>query len=37
MNWESHISIDPKVLSGKPTVKGTRLAVDIIIELLAQG
>lgn len=31
------ISIDPDVLVGKPTIKGTRLAIDFIIELLTQG
>jgi uncharacterized protein (DUF433 family) len=29
--------LDPKVLVGKPVVKGTRLAVEFIIELLANG
>lgn len=37
MNWRERISIDPDVLVGKPVVKGTRLAVEFIIELLAQG
>ena len=29
--------IDPGVLAGKPIVKGTRLTVEFIIDLLAQG
>ena len=37
MNWEDRITIDPAVLVGKPVVKGTRLAVEFIIDLLAQG
>jgi uncharacterized protein (DUF433 family) len=37
MNWQSRIMIDPNVLVGKPTIKGTRLAVELIIDLLAQG
>ena len=37
MNWEKRIAIDPKVLVGKPVIKGTRLAVEFIIDLLAQG
>ncbi|MCL4870781.1 MAG: DUF433 domain-containing protein [Anaerolineae bacterium] len=37
MNWQEHIVIDPHILVGKPVVKGTRLAVDFIIDLLAQG
>ncbi len=31
------IVIDPNILVGKPVVKGTRLAVEFIIDLLAQG
>jgi len=37
MDWQERIAIDPKILVGKPVVKGTRLAVEFIIELLAQG
>ncbi len=37
MNWEDRITVDPKVLVGKPVVKGTRLAVEFIVELLANG
>ncbi len=35
--WQGHIVADPKILVGKPVVKGTRLAVELIIDLLAQG
>jgi uncharacterized protein (DUF433 family) len=35
--WQDRIAIDPAVLLGKPTIKGTRLAVDFLIELLAEG
>jgi uncharacterized protein (DUF433 family) len=37
MDWQSRITTDPKVLAGKPIVKGTRLAVDFVVDLLAQG
>jgi uncharacterized protein (DUF433 family) len=37
MNWEERITIDPNILVGKPVIKGTRLAVEFVIELLAQG
>jgi uncharacterized protein (DUF433 family) len=37
MEWKDYITIDPAVVVGKPVIKGTRLAVDFIIELLAQG
>jgi len=33
----SRIVIDPEVLSGKPVIKGTRIPVYLIIELLANG
>ena len=29
--------VDPAVLTGKPVVKGTRLAVEFVLGLLAQG
>ena len=37
MPWQERIIIDPDILVGKPVVKGTRLSVDFIIDLLAQG
>lgn len=37
MNWQQHIAVDPAVLTGKPVVKGTRLAVEYILGLMAQG
>lgn len=36
-DWKEHITIDPKILVGKPVIKGTRLAVEFVIDLLAQG
>jgi uncharacterized protein (DUF433 family) len=35
--WEERIEINPKIIVSKPVVKGTRLAVEFIIDLLAQG
>ncbi len=37
MEYQDRIALDPAILAGKPVVAGTRLAVDFIIELLAQG
>ena len=37
MNWQEHIAADPAVLVGKPVIKGTRLAVEFILELIAEG
>jgi len=31
------IIVDPEILAGKPVVRGTRLAVEFILELLAAG
>jgi uncharacterized protein (DUF433 family) len=37
LDWQERIVIDPDVLVGKPILRGTRLAVEFIIDLLAQG
>ena len=37
MNWRDHIISDPEVLLGKPTIKGTRLSVEFLLERLANG
>ncbi len=37
IDWRERIVVDQSVLLGKPVVKGTRLAVDFILSLLAEG
>lgn len=37
VDWQERIELNPDILAGKPVVKGTRLAVEFIIELLAEG
>ena len=37
MEWQDRIVVDPNVLVGKPVIRGTRLAVEFIIDLLANG
>ncbi len=37
MAWPERIIVDPEILAGKPVVRGTRLAVEFILELLAAG
>lgn len=37
MDRQTCIILDPDVLVGKPIIRGTRLAVEFIIDLLAQG
>ena len=37
MNWRYYIHSDPEILVGKPVVKGTRLSVDFLLNLFANG
>ncbi|QEG32746.1 DUF433 domain-containing protein [Bythopirellula goksoeyrii] len=37
MNWQDRIEIAPNVLTGKPIIKGTRIAVEFVVDLLARG
>jgi len=37
MNGNDRIVRNPDILLGKPAIKGSRLAVEFIIDLLAQG
>ena len=37
MTWQDYIVSDKQILLGKPTIKGTRLSVELIIDLFASG
>jgi uncharacterized protein (DUF433 family) len=37
VEWRERIIVDSAILAGKPIIKGTRLAVEFILELLAEG
>src|SRR5215475_11048946 len=37
MPVSDRIVVDPEVLAGKPLIRGTRLAVELVLELLAAG
>ncbi len=37
MQLAERIVADPEILGGKPVIRGTRLAVEFILELLAAG
>lgn len=37
VDWRIYIHSDPEILVGKPVVKGTRLSVDFILRLFANG
>ena len=34
---KDRVELNPKVCSGKPVIKGTRIPVSVIIEQIAQG
>jgi uncharacterized protein (DUF433 family) len=35
--WEERIDRDPGILSGKPIIKGTRISVEFLLNLLSSG
>ena len=37
MLLSARIVVDPEILAGKPVIRGTRLAVEFVLELLAAG
>lgn len=37
MDKNGRIQVDPKILTGKPVVRGTRISVEHVVDLLAQG
>ncbi|MCY2935690.1 MAG: DUF433 domain-containing protein [Planctomycetota bacterium] len=37
MNGENRIVVNPEILVGKPIIQGTRISVEFIIDLLAEG
>ncbi len=36
-NWKNYIISDPKILVGKPVIKGTRISVDFLLGLFSKG
>jgi uncharacterized protein (DUF433 family) len=34
--WQ-RITIDPRIMTGKPVIRGTRIPVELIVRMLAQG
>ena len=37
MDWRNRVEINAQVLVGKPVVKGTRISVELVVDLLARG
>lgn len=37
MNVFERIEINPRICNGKPVIKGTRIPISVILELIAEG
>ncbi|HVU85138.1 MAG TPA: DUF433 domain-containing protein [Puia sp.] len=37
MNAQALIEINPRIMTGKPVIRGTRITVELILEKLATG
>ena len=37
MTWKNRIEFNPKIMGGKPVIKGTRVPVQVIVGSLAGG
>jgi uncharacterized protein (DUF433 family) len=37
MSWQERIVVDPMVLAEKPVIKDTRITVEFVLDLLANG
>lgn len=35
--WRDHIISDPRIMLGKPTIKGTRITVELIVDRMGYG
>ena len=37
IHWRDHITSDPRIMLGKPTIKGTRITVELIVDRMSYG
>jgi len=37
LDYEERIGLDPDIMLGKPTIKGTRITVELILRKLSEG
>jgi len=36
VNYSDRITVDPEIMMGKPTIKGTRVTVEVLLRKLSQ-
>jgi uncharacterized protein (DUF433 family) len=36
-DWRNRITVNPEILTGEPIIKGTRISVEHVLDLLANG
>lgn len=36
-DWLERIQVNPKIMVGKPIIKGTRIPVELLVQMVAQG
>jgi uncharacterized protein (DUF433 family) len=37
VGWRDHVIADPAILAGKPILRGSRISVELLLDLLAAG
>jgi uncharacterized protein (DUF433 family) len=37
VNWKEFVEVNPKIMQGKPVIKGTRIPVSLVLSYLAGG
>ena len=37
MNWRDRITVDYKIMLGKPIIKNTRITIELILKKLSEG
>lgn len=37
ISWPEHIVMDPEMMAGRPSIKGTGISVELILERLVSG
>ncbi|MCC6037976.1 MAG: DUF433 domain-containing protein [Armatimonadetes bacterium] len=37
VNWKAFVEVNPKIMQGKPVIKGTRIPVSLVLSYLAGG